>query len=353
MADIILRQNLNQNLVLHDKAGSPLESVVADVFFRYESDVDREPVYLGSAPAGKTLKVPFDIPSGEEIRFFVVSRTENGEQSVHDPKEGVQTLFNPNLESLTPFIWKSSAASNTSVAVSANSFTNKTKYRRVKLSSNSDMSGASSVVINEFPMTETTIVNKPSSVDSETRYITFEHSSNNIDWSPTSNILEVVFANDTGGGGDPLEEPPCFEGDTPFVFIDETRIRFEDLYIQKHKYISQAVAKSYDNDKTIVAGVVDDVFRHWVHECLVVEFESGQIFGVTKEHPFYTELNDYYPVGQMSEGFPVQGDCIKSIRLKQSESGFWVYNARIREFHNYTVGDSSEKDVHNAKNVNF
>lgn len=85
------------NLVLDDLATAAREeSTDAAVFWRFEDEPGAEPQLLGSAAAGKSLTVPFDMTHGRAIRLFLVSKTATGNLSAADVREAVQMVFDPN-----------------------------------------------------------------------------------------------------------------------------------------------------------------------------------------------------------------------------------------------------------------
>lgn len=71
-------------------------SIVGEIYMRYEDDTsDLNPVYLGKAVAGHSLKVPIDL-QGRPVRLFLVSKTEAGRRSVANITEAEQVLFTPS-----------------------------------------------------------------------------------------------------------------------------------------------------------------------------------------------------------------------------------------------------------------
>jgi hypothetical protein len=85
------------NIVLNDDVvAERTESIEADVFWRFEDEPTATPERLGSAAAGKSLSVPFDMSHGRAIRLFLVSKTAEGNFSAQNVLEAVQTVFDPN-----------------------------------------------------------------------------------------------------------------------------------------------------------------------------------------------------------------------------------------------------------------
>lgn len=71
-------------------------SIVGEIYMRYEDDTsDLNPVYLGKAVAGHSLRVPIDL-QGRPVRLFLVSKTGEGKRSVANLTEAEQVLFTPS-----------------------------------------------------------------------------------------------------------------------------------------------------------------------------------------------------------------------------------------------------------------
>lgn len=100
MADITLRRRLSEptfalNIALRGVADQSFtESVIADVFWRWEDEPAMEPQFLATTTAGKTLQVPFDL-KGRSIRLFLTGRTSEGFSSVREVTEGDQVVVTP------------------------------------------------------------------------------------------------------------------------------------------------------------------------------------------------------------------------------------------------------------------
>lgn len=255
-----------------------------------------------------------------------------------------------NTETAAPTIWQYAPATNTAVQISSNGYTAQAAYRKVQISASSDMSSPTETIITQFPMQQIFTATKAPSSGAQTKYIRIAHSSNNVTYSPWSNILSVTFANSGGTGGTGGGIDPCFTGKMQFRLFDESTVDFEYLYENREKFIGKAFAKSFDLENKKQNGVIEDVFRHLVFEYLEIEFSSGEKLEVTKEHPFFVG-DRYLPVWQLKESDFVMNDDysfdqIISIKEIKPESPVWVYNVRIAEFHNYVAG---KKRVHNAK----
>lgn len=100
MANLVLRRRLSEptfalNIALNGvPPATPTESIIADIYWRFEADPTVDPQYLGSTAAGTDLVVPFDL-KGQDIRLYAVSRTAEGDFSVRDIKEAEQTVYSP------------------------------------------------------------------------------------------------------------------------------------------------------------------------------------------------------------------------------------------------------------------
>jgi hypothetical protein len=194
------------NLVLDDTPAqaSAAEPVEADVFFRWADEPDSEPQFLGKAAVGTKLVVPFDFQGGREIELFAVGITAAKELAATNPLNAPAVKFQPNLETAVPLISQNAPATNTSVDVKAENVTAQAKYRRIKLSTSSGMTSPLISIIRAIDtggvLPQIQRVAKESEATAVARYITFEHSSNGVEWGTPSNVLPVLFADDTGAG---------------------------------------------------------------------------------------------------------------------------------------------------------
>lgn len=348
------------NLVVDDYVVSAFkESVEADIFWRFEDEPTAEPKLLGSAAAGKSLAVPFDLTQGRPIRLFAVSRTADNNLSTQDPRAGVQTVFDPNLETLTPAIGQLTAATNTQVTIWVNNFTTKTRFRKVEVSPNSDMSSPDLVEefsAADFPqslMPATQLVTKTGVSGTVTKYIRVSHSSNGTNWGTASNILTVTFADSGGSGGTGGDGGPCFAGDTPLMVSETSSIELRDVWNRRSQFIGVQIT-SFNDAGDIVDAIIEDVFRHTVYKALEVVFEDGSEMTVTAEHPFLTEDFEFQPIGKFAAGDSVMaslGDwmplTIKSITPVDYPDGLHVYNLRTSTGHYF----ADRKGVHNLKDI--
>jgi len=360
--DLFLRERIGTNLVLNDIAPltEEIESVEADIFWRYEDEPDADPQFLTTCAAGKTASVPFDFADARPIRLFLISKQADGNQLAYRAQEGTQLLFNPNIETLTPTIGQLTNATNTQVTLWANDFTEKAKYREVEVSAVADFAtrdlleiqeaadfGVNNLLPNEVLITKTGVSG------AVTKYVRIRHSSNGETYGNYSNVLTIVFADSGGTGGSGGDgDPPCFIGSTKFKLINGSEIDFQELFGARSIFIGQPCAFSFDEQGNRQSGIVEEVFRHWVGEYFEVEFSDGTISGVTKEHPYFTE-NDYVAIGKLKAGDKVFNDENKLVEIIEKTlikipEGIYVYNARIRAFANY-VADG--KRVHNAKQI--
>lgn len=98
MVPFIMRQNLAQGLVpstilLNGVAQvDETQSVVGEVYWRFDDDDTMDPEPLGEAVAGHSLIVPFNL-DGRDIRLFLRSKSERGEPDRGAIKEAVQETF--------------------------------------------------------------------------------------------------------------------------------------------------------------------------------------------------------------------------------------------------------------------
>lgn len=200
--------NYQANLVLDDVVrDNPTTSVEGLVFWRYADEPDAEPQLLGAATVGVNFNIPFDFSDGREIELFAVAKTATGEQSAVNPLNGETERFLPNLETNVPGIAQTpgTTATNTSANVTVSNFTFRALHRRISVSPNSDMSGATTTFQSAVDfggnLPNTIDITKAASAGSEHRYVTVEHSSNDSEWGAVSNVLDLIFADSGGSGG--------------------------------------------------------------------------------------------------------------------------------------------------------
>lgn len=256
-----------------------------------------------------------------------------------------------NTETESPTLWQFAAATNTYVDLAAENFNAaNAKYRKVEVSAASDMSSPTVTVVNEVPMEPVFRVTKVSEAPAVTKYIRVSFSSNNVLYGNVSNILAVTFADNTGSGGSGGGSDPCFAGWMLFRTFEGDLVPMETLFENRKEFIGKPVARSYDHYGAMVPGVIEDVFVHEVKEYLQISFASGEIHHVTEEHPYF--LGDRYrAIGSLRIGDSVMDmegefDRIELITPITPDKPVKVYNARIRQYQNYTVG---RKHVHNLK----
>lgn len=361
MPDLYLRQHLDANrtpnLVLDDRADLPRkEATSAEVFYRFEDEPGSEPQFLGTAIAGQELKTPFNLPPGRKVRFFLVSRTETGDQNAPNAAgTSSQLLLDQNTETVTPQISQYSAASNTSVQIFVNGFSAAARHRKIELSPNADMSASLEVIVSSgnLSLPEIQAVMKGGESAAQARYIRVSHSSNGVSYSPPSNILPVTFADSAGAGGSGgggFNEAPCFVGNTTFTLASGELIFMAEL----SEYVGQR-AKCFDAEDNETSGVIEQAFAHLVYEYLLVSFADGVTTGVTKEHPYYTELYEYIAVGKLNKNRSIFDGNMNLVGITGVEKiycpgGVWVYNARIGVHANYLANNHR---VHNAKSAEF
>lgn len=73
----------------------PFEPAVTALFYwRFEDEPESNYQYLGQQTVGAQFQIPFD-PQGREIRISMIGKSAEGVQSTYDPREGVQTTFQP------------------------------------------------------------------------------------------------------------------------------------------------------------------------------------------------------------------------------------------------------------------
>lgn len=71
------------------------ESVIGEIYWRWEDTPTMDPQLLGTQADGGTLAAPFDL-AGRAIRLFLVSRTADGRRSVTDVRLAEQEVFEPD-----------------------------------------------------------------------------------------------------------------------------------------------------------------------------------------------------------------------------------------------------------------
>lgn len=198
----------NVNLVLEGAAPENYtESVSGEIFWRYKDEPDAEPTFLGEATAGGVLDVQFDFKDGRGIELFLISKTAFKSFSATRAVEGVKTTFNPNTETVIPFIYQASEPNNASVTVAVERYTDAAKFRKIHVSLTSDFDSAQeSVQIAEHEPGQIlnpriVITRNTNLTDAETKYVRVAHSSNGETYGEWSNPISVTFANSGGSGG--------------------------------------------------------------------------------------------------------------------------------------------------------
>jgi hypothetical protein len=121
-----------------------------------------------------------------------------------------------NLEQNVPVIRQNGSATNTQVTITIENFTDKARFRKIEMSENSDMSGATVSKVEASTtgvLASNETITKVSEVSAVTRYFRISHSSNDIQYGDPSNILTVTFADDGGSGGSGGSgSPPILDG---------------------------------------------------------------------------------------------------------------------------------------------
>jgi hypothetical protein len=103
MPDIILKRNLSEGTVALNIAmrgvvdTDETESVMGEVYWRFEDEPDSPKQFLGEQTVGHTLAVPFD-PKGRPIRLYIKGRTETGVESARNFNEMEQVVFDPGAK---------------------------------------------------------------------------------------------------------------------------------------------------------------------------------------------------------------------------------------------------------------
>ncbi len=203
------------NLVLDDADKAIVVSAAeADIFWRWADTPTALPELLGTATIGEPFSVPFTFEPGREVELFAVARSATGEQATTNPLNGVTTRYLPNLELLTPTLTLAAATTNTVALVNITNYTVNSRYRRIKFSSNSDMSSAAVTEqdATNYPnslLPAQITLSKASEASAVNRYCTVEHSSNQLEWGEASATLTILYADSGGsGGGGSTETPP-------------------------------------------------------------------------------------------------------------------------------------------------
>lgn len=108
-----------------------------------------------------------------------------------------------NTEQGAPTIWQYAAATNTSVTIGINNYTNEARYRKVEVSPNADMTAAAAQVseASAAALPATLTITKASEAATSVRYIRVSHSSNGTTFGAPSGVLAVTFADSGGTGG--------------------------------------------------------------------------------------------------------------------------------------------------------
>lgn len=205
------------NLVLDDVVkNNPTEATEAVIGWRHADEPTAIPQPLAKATIGVVGSTPFDFSDGREIELFVIAKTATGEQSAVNFLDGLTQRFLPNLETNTPALALTVGFTVTNVLarLTVSNFTTKALHRRIKVSENSDMSGATATEQHASDynglLPDTIDITKPSSGGAEHRYVTVEHSSNDIDWGTASDIFDILFADSGGSGGGSPETKAVF-----------------------------------------------------------------------------------------------------------------------------------------------
>lgn len=204
--NIIVRENVN--LVL--EGGTPenfTESVSGEVFWRYKDEPDSEPVFLGEAVAGGELVVPFDFKDGRGIELFLISKTAFKSFSATRAVEGFKATFNPNVETIVPYIYQASEPNNASVTVAVEKYTDAAKFRKIHVSLTNDFASAQEEIQDsenepgQILNPRIVITRNTNLTNPETKYVRVAHSSNGEVYGGWSNVISIAFADDDGSGG--------------------------------------------------------------------------------------------------------------------------------------------------------
>lgn len=351
--DLILRQRANiptPNIVLEDKVITSFEeSVAADIYWRYEDEPEKEPIYLGSAKAGTSLQVPFVLEKA--IRLFAVSRTAANKFSAAYPTEGKSYLFDPNLETLVPTIGQLTEATNTEVKIWINNFSlNNSKFRKVEVADDGSFSSGLVTTVQEaaeFPqgvLPGECLIVKPSSLVSETKYIRVSHSSNGTAYGDVSERLEVIFA-DSGGSGGSGGGNPCFTGETLIWALDG------DIPIRDVEVGQRVIC--FDPSGILRDREITEKNVHDVDKYLRFMLADGRRLNVTHEHLLLDEDNKFKAAERFQNGeklhvFEQSNELVTITDIFQIEEETEVFSIEVDEFHTHFV---NRLKVHNAKQV--
>ena len=195
------------NLVLDDLVRTiVVPSVEGILFWRWADEPTATPQLLGTATVGKPFVIPFDFQSGREIELFAIAKAATGELSAVDPLNGETIRFLPNLAPDAPNLALAAAATNLLALVNVTLYSTVARFRRIKVSPNSDMSDPTISIqdANIYPnglLPEQLSLSKTSEASAVHRYLTVEHSSNETVWGTASDILDILYADSGGGGG--------------------------------------------------------------------------------------------------------------------------------------------------------
>jgi hypothetical protein len=209
---LLLKPCRGISLVLRDQS-QPLYRLPADqepaVVEVYQGFAD-EPLgtaeLIGTVAPGQTLVRNYIPEVDRDLRFYLVSRGVDGARDTSLLSESVSTVFSLRRENEEPVIGQIGAAENLLAVVGVNNFTRFARLRKVETAGDVDFTtdvqteiyDGADFVAKELPRYIN--VNRPSGAGTLTKFVRVSHSSGAA-YGPTSNVLEVTFANSGGAGG--------------------------------------------------------------------------------------------------------------------------------------------------------
>lgn len=344
----------------------PTEPMWGEVYGKFDDDPEAEAFYLGSAVAGGTVYASGLALGNRPFRVFLRSKTDKQIEGVTDLRNAEQTVFYPNLETLTPIIHESAPATNTQVFIYVSNYTPASQFREIQWSLVSGFTSPTTITqdttneANHQLDPSVSIMRSTNLTNAETRYIRVRHSSNGDSWTAWSNTLMVTFANSGGTGGTGGGTPPptggggsasCFSGETILYLFNETTVleetRFTDVY--RRKQVGRTTI-SFNMSGEQVEGEIAKLFKTSAREWFYVEFSDGEWFEVTAGHKFFTG-SEYVAIRDLPVGATVQNadGTFSVLTKKEPRKGLKeFFNMHIAEHMNYCVG-KTRKRVHNLK----
>lgn len=213
MATLLLNPIRGIALVLRDQS-QPLyrlpadqEPVAVEVWRNFaDEEVGANAELIGVVQPGQTLTKEYNPDTDREYRFYLQSRGVDGARDTSVLSEAVSIVFSPQRENEAPIIGQVEAAENLLVQIGVDNFTRFARLRKVETADDEDFTvnvqteiyDSADFIAKELPRYLN--LNRPSGTGTLTTWVRVSHSSG-AEYGPTSDPLEVTFANSGGTGG--------------------------------------------------------------------------------------------------------------------------------------------------------